>query len=94
YCHRYSLLGALMQNSFIGLWHRLLLSPGGATVHRHRRALLCSTISSRQLTGSNPWSLCEEMTGLLIALRAARILLEVRTLEMLELSLDLAIRVL
>lgn len=34
------------------------------------------------------------MTGLLIALRAARILLEVRTLEMLELSLDLAIRVL
>lgn len=67
---------------------------GGATAHRRRRALLCSTISSRELTGSNPWSLCEEMTGLLIALRAARILLEVRTLEMLELSLDLAIRVL
>ncbi len=83
-----------MHNSFIGFWHFLLPFLGGATAHRRRRALLCSTISSRELTGSNPWSLCEEMTGLLIALRAARILLEVRTLEMLELSLDLAIRVL
>lgn len=44
---------------------------GGATVHRHRRALLCSIITSRQLTGSNLLSLCEEMTRYLIALRAA-----------------------
>ena len=88
------LLGTLMHNSFIGFWHFLLPFLGELQLTVVGDALLCSTISSRELTGSNPWSLCEEMTGLLIALRAARILLEVRTLEMLELSLDLAIRVL
>lgn len=81
-----------MQNSFIGLWLRLLLSPGGATAHRHRRALLCLIITSRQLIGSSLLSLCEEMTRYLIALRAARMRLEVRNLEILESFLEEAIR--